>query len=89
VLANLTLQTPISLSLYYIMSSTIYASGTELVHAFVAGLNAYDLSTLKAMLSEDAQHEFLPKSLGRPSTKAAEALAMFGFLKQMVPNFQV
>jgi hypothetical protein len=71
------------------MPSTIYTSGTELVHGFVAGLNAYDLSTLKAMLSEDAQHEFLPKSLGHPSTKAEEALTMFGSLKQMVPNFHV
>jgi hypothetical protein len=71
------------------MSSTIYSTGTQLVHAFAAAMNAYDLPTLKAMLSENAQHTILPKTLGRPPAKAEETLAGFGAFKEMVPDFHV
>lgn len=68
---------------------TVYATGAELVYAFTAGLNAFDLPALNAMLAPEAQYAMLPKSIGIPPTQAENGLQMFASLRQIIPDFHV
>jgi hypothetical protein len=70
-------------------ASNIIVNATALVHAFVSGLNAFDIPKLQGLLAPGAQYELLPHSLGFPVMPADDGLAMAVSLKQIVPDFKV